>query len=631
MLFLAFLFAQSYSTDYIATGYFNKTTQTIDIVQNQIDKEHGTCWAMYTNTIDTDGWYKYTVEGRKGADPNQMGYCAGYLEGYFAYKQIYDSYNLFLDITFGDRSNEIPSKFTDYMTKNMEYALSDTFKDEKGYQVFIQMFNGLSDGYNSHAQESESIKPIEKYLLWSYVSVGDLMDILPLLDLMKYSDPLRARCTAFIKLLPDYSDVFMSHNTWSDYRQLHSVLKRITLPIPFFNAKTVVLSTIIGLIGSIDDFYVSDSNFMVFETSLLNCNETLAQSYIKPERLNYWIRANTAMYMATSAENWVDLFIRNNSGTYNNDYYVIDINKFTPGQKPEKDLVWLIEQTPSDKVYKSDVTSNLTRKGHISSFNVPVSTEIYDLMDYASLANVDAFHAPFFNHSRYLISERELPKVHNFDDFMKIGRFNDYKHDEYSHGNPLLTIAARNDLNTSKENTDFFEGATDNKACRASEVFTRLIVYGVNSPTNSLDNDVPVFTFDFDRLKDYQHDGLPTKWNFDYIEFGYEKDNTIYGNVDRCPKNVSEHECFKVKFCGWCADTNECLPGVLNDDQPLYGLTCPGSWRTREKEGYAWVIAGVAIAISILVIAVVVGVILYVINKRKAPNQLNKATLLPSS
>lgn len=619
----SFLFnAFSFSIEYVATGYYNQTSKKVDIQIGKIDKLHGTCWAQYTNTITEDGWYKYSVEGREGADPNEMGYCAGYLEGYLAQPQIYDAFNLFIDTIFVNRSNlPYPEKFTDYMKQNLDYAFSDRFKNERNYQVFLNMFSGLSDGYNIAAiencsqQEGYCNKTIDRYLLWSYSSNGDLIDILPLLGLMKYSNPIRARCTAFIKLLPDYSDIFMSHNTWTDYRQLHAVMKRITLPIDFFAAKTVVLSTRIGMVGSVDDFYVSDSNLMVFETSLLNNNESYSKQYVTPQRLNYWIRANAAMFAARNGEEWVDLFIKDNSGTYNNDYYVIDINKFTPGKKPTKDLVWLIEQTPSDKIYKSDVTENLTKKGHIASFNVPVSKEIYDLMDYAKYANLNTLYVPYFENCRYLISEREMPLVKNFDDFLHIGRYNHYKTDEYSKGNPLATIAARNELNTSELNDDYFEGALDNKACRASEVFTRLDVHAINSPTS--EGEVPVFTFNFDRLKNFPHDGLPEVWNFSYIRFGYDLD-AFYDNIDRCPSgNITEKECFKVKFCGWCDETKKCLPGTLNDKQPLFGEKCPNnSWKTRPEEGPFWVIFGASVAGGNIVIACTVALIMHAKKKK---------------
>ncbi|OHT16034.1 Phospholipase B-like protein C [Tritrichomonas foetus] len=614
MIFALFFLSYS-STETIATGYYNKETKTVDVILGQ-QLPNGTCTAMYNNSIFNDGWYKLDLNGAEGADPIEMAYCIGYLEGFLAQSQIFDAFNLYLDSIFGNRSNPYPQNFIDYMTENMNYAL-EHFSQDPNYNIFLQMFNGLSDGYNTKAFEkcrdsSQCNQNITKVLLWSYSSNGDLIDILPMLGLMKYSDHKRARCTAFIKLLPDFSDIYMSHNTWTDYRQLHAVMKKIHLPIDYFNAKTVILSTRIGMVGSVDDFYVSDSNLMVFETSLLNMNETLLKSYVHPKRLNYWVRANTAMFVAQNGTHWIDIFMKDNSGTYNNDYYIIDVNKFTPGEKPTKDLVWLVEQTPSDIIYKSDVTQNLTTKGHIASFNVPVSSEIYDLMDYKSRADIDVLYVPFFENCRYLISEREMPKVENFEDFKQIGRFNQYLTDPVSNGNPLATIAARNELNTSLENDDFFEGALDNKVCRASDVFTKFMVHVINSPTNSVKDNVPVFTFNFDRLKNYPHDGLPETFDFQYIKFND-------GDADIC-MNLTKNQCSYTKFCGWCHSNEKCMAGTIFDG-PLYDKC--DDFEIPIREGYIWVITGGAFAAVVLLITIIFASVIYV-NGKKAKQESYK-------
>lgn len=594
MISLFLLLRVSFSKTTLATGFVDKSGH-VRVEIGSINRS-GSCWANYTNSLYDDGWYKYVVEGREGEDPYLMSKCAGYLEGFLAQKQILDAYNLYLDATFDNRSNELPSDFEEWMQANMDYAfqfVEEDHKFSKQYKVFTEMFQGLFEGYNAKADDNEKIN---KLGLWIYSSNGDITDILPLLGHWEVGDHRRARCTALIKLLPDFSDIFMSHNTWCDYRQLHAVLKEITLPIPFFNAHKVLLSTRIGMIGSVDDFYVSDSNLMVFETSLLNQNMTLAREFVKKEAINYWIRANTAMFVADGGKSWVDIFMYDNSGTYNNDYYIIDINKFKPGIEPTKDLVWLVEQTPSNKLFAFDVTQKLVENDHIESFNVPVTQEIYDMMDYKSRADFDVLFIPFFKHPRYLISERVLSQVETFDDFLHAGRYNKYLTDTESKGNPLSTIASRNELNTSAENDDFWEGALDNKACRASEVFTRLNVWAINSPTNE-DSSCPTFNLSYDRLGNYPHDGLPEIWDFKYIQMST-------GTVDRCGDNEKEKYCVNTKFCGWCGETSKCMPG--NAEGSLFGEKCPSGWETLKEynEKLDMIIAGAVIA-TVLIIAAI--------------------------
>ena len=49
---------------------------------------------------------------------------------------------------------------------------------------------------------------------------------------------------------------------------------------------------------------------------------------IKPEALLTWARAMFSNRLASSAEEWTNIFQKENSGTYNNQYMILDINKF---------------------------------------------------------------------------------------------------------------------------------------------------------------------------------------------------------------------------------------------------------------------------------------------------------------
>ena len=61
-----------------------------------------------------------------------------------------------------------------------------------------------------------------------------------------------------------------------------------------------------------------------------------------------WIRSYISNQIANTAKEWVDTFARYNSGTYNNQWTVVDYKLFTPkmGELPAQDLVWVLEQLP---------------------------------------------------------------------------------------------------------------------------------------------------------------------------------------------------------------------------------------------------------------------------------------------
>lgn len=59
--------------------------------------------------------------------------------------------------------------------------------------------------------------------------------------------------------------------------------------------------------------------------------------------------------MAKTGDEWTEIFSRYNSGTYNNQYMVIDTKAFNVGVGPQAGFLWIVEQMPS-KIVRQDVT-----------------------------------------------------------------------------------------------------------------------------------------------------------------------------------------------------------------------------------------------------------------------------------
>ena len=58
-------------------------------------------------------------------------------------------------------------------------------------------------------------------------------------------------------------------------------------------------------------------------------------------------RSTVANRLATDGRSWTNIFSVHNSGTYNNQWMVVDYNQFTPGDKELKpNLLWVLEQIP---------------------------------------------------------------------------------------------------------------------------------------------------------------------------------------------------------------------------------------------------------------------------------------------
>ena len=82
--------------------------------------------------------------------------------------------------------------------------------------------------------------------------------------------------------------------------------------------------------------------------------------------------------MARNGAEWADYSMRYNSGTYNNQYMVIDTNLFEKGKPLQDNLLTVIEQMPGN-VASGDQTQFLRMGGHWPSYNVPFYENIYEI------------------------------------------------------------------------------------------------------------------------------------------------------------------------------------------------------------------------------------------------------------
>jgi hypothetical protein len=71
----------------------------------------------------------------------------------------------------------------------------------------------------------------------------------------------KSRCSVLIKALPDFSDFYVGHTTWSDYYLMLRIEKSYYLrySTPSVKSKRVQFSSYPGMVHSYDDFYLLDS------------------------------------------------------------------------------------------------------------------------------------------------------------------------------------------------------------------------------------------------------------------------------------------------------------------------------------------------------------------------------------
>ena len=143
---------------------------------------------------------------------------------------------------------------------------------------------------------------------------------------------LHSHCSALIKC--DFSsnslnDILIGHTTWDSYSEMHRVFKIYDFKFNLFNKfkhSLIMFSSYPGTLTSTDDFYMLNSKIAVVETTLEILDRELYNKYV-PEAEGHvpnYIRISIANRLASTGKEWTEVFKRNNSGTYNSQWIIVD-------------------------------------------------------------------------------------------------------------------------------------------------------------------------------------------------------------------------------------------------------------------------------------------------------------------
>nr|CAD7204539.1 unnamed protein product [Timema douglasi] len=113
--------------------------------------------------------------------------------------------------------------------------------------------------------------------------------------------------------------------------------------------RSVSFSSYPGTILSNDDFYITSAGLVTQETTIGNSNASL-WSHVKPVgQVLEFARVLVANRLGHCGRSWSKIFSLYNSGTYNNQWMIVDYNRFKPGTKRSQlkdNLLWVLEQIP---------------------------------------------------------------------------------------------------------------------------------------------------------------------------------------------------------------------------------------------------------------------------------------------
>ena len=524
----------------IMNFYYEDNNITTKISEKE-DKK-AVAYAIYNNSYEITGWDFIYVSSYEKKDnkynDSLKSYAMGYLEGVLTKDRIYNFYTNIIHSNFYKDDFQIPENVSLFFEENLNYmkkkSEENMDKDEYWEQVhyIYQQLKGLVDGYNSAVEEDKKIDFISFQMM---TAITDYYDILyynpknrPNFDLMTNEQIksfllLKSRCSALVKLGKNFSDIWIGHNTWDGYNNMMKMFKEYHFVSNKGNekSKTSVFPSYPATLVSLDDYYYLDSKLIVMETTNSIFDESLFD-LLSPETLLTWVRTYIANRLASSAEEWTEIFEKENSGTVNNQFIILDLNNinFDKKELPDKTLM-ILEQIPGE-VEINDVTQYL-REGYWPSYNIPFSPYIYNKSGYVDFIK----KRPEFNVSldynncpRAQIFRRDQENINSNEDFKHIIRYNDYENDPLSDNDPSEAIACRYDLNP--ENDSYCFGANDAKFISVKELMEgKNIIYIIAGPTN---DQQPTFSWKnatcyIGYEDDYYHEGVVDTWNFSWIDY----------------------------------------------------------------------------------------------------------------
>lgn len=481
----------------------------------------------YTNSLMQIGWDILNVTTNPDSSDWDQAYAAGYGEGAATWQTTWDNYQ---NNQFSPNQPAMPANITTYVHTNWEWmeeqVAAHNATSALWYQVGLLMrqFTGLLDGLNSAAPNASMAISFD--MLQSINLAGDLMDLYNALNISMMASNWRSmpkkefqnwfarstHCSALVKLKYDFSEIFIGHATWSTYNMMVRSYKTYTLNYNGVAAKTITFSGYAGVLVSIDDFYTASSGLVVTETSFTILNMSLYQ-FCQPQQLFYWVRVSVATRLASNGKEWSDLFSQYNSGTYNNQWIVLDTNRFTPFQDLQNGTLTIVEQIPGTMA-TVDATQTLAY-GYWPSYNIPSVPELYVLSGNAEAVAVQGWEMNDYERCvRAQIFRRDQTKVTDLATMQYMMQYNDFENDPVSQDNPTFAVACRGDL-YSPSNDPQCWGAIDAKITSTSMMRQGQSVSAYSGPTpqqgafNVLTSNATVMcTPNF---------GQPTLWNFSFV------------------------------------------------------------------------------------------------------------------
>lgn len=500
-------------------------------------------WAVFVDDRNTTGWSSVEVHTNEFYLDDQQAFAAGLVEGRLTRHLIEEQ----LDNEFHNYCEKDPSfcaKLFKYLHANVEsmvanvaeYSTTDPYWHQVGLSLnqLAGMQMSLSGNTNFVYVGNNMVPVISE---WTLLNLhGDLSDLETKYNrtgARKDNPTGSGSCSAIIKMASGNTDIYFADATWTHYNTMNRILKKYhlkyhTRPMSeeLIPGTKIVFSGYPARIFSGDDFYLINTGLAVTETTIGNENSDLWKHVTPIDTVPTSIRNMVANRLATTGQQWTDTFARFNSGTYNNQWMVLDYKLLnSSSQKLSRNLLWILEQIPG-LIRSRDVTPVLEEQGYWASYNSPYFKEIFNESGLPALVERYGDWYTYDKTPRALMFKRDQEKAVDLPSVMKLIRYNDFTNDPLSRCagcNPPYSaenaISARSDLNPANGTYPFSalgrraHGGTDAKVVN-STLFWKQEFWAVSGPTW---DDQPPFRWSTSGFDDVRHAGHPDLWNFEPI------------------------------------------------------------------------------------------------------------------
>jgi len=499
---------------------------------------------QYNASANDIGWdYVNIVADREmlETDRGAAYFYAGWLEGYLTMQAIKVA-GLPAPVNVSSRVGGWIMEHIAYMThQSQEKGTTNEFWRQVG--ALLRQLEGLAAGYNAHPDHGANATMEQMFLINFQDEYPDVQTHFEAMDgtapPLKDMKPMPGHCSAVVK--PTAHDLFMSHDSWAGFPYMAYRMFKVY----DFQTK-VTFSGHPAFTNSGDDWYMTSHELAIQETTNGVYNTTLFLAVL-PHSVSEFLRVMTATFLAHGGEEWTRYFATENSGTYNNQYMVVDFKLYTPGNLTTDNTLWVAEQIPG-YVERADVSWVLRTQGYWASYNIPYFKYIYDVSGNKEMYEQWGSFYSYTKYARPEIFRRNETDVKGVADVMRLMRYNDYQNDKYSiipnctgskpeyncstlHSS-MLSIASRGDLmpwygstaeNIAHYGNNWFMmaqgcfGAVDSKIASWSHRKS-LSAYAISGPTNDQQP-----TFEWNKgLCGAPPTGSPVRVDFPWVKFNIE-------------------------------------------------------------------------------------------------------------